>query len=88
MERTVDKETGNETYTFGELRVGQRFIVFPRDGDAPYSGYKAPYSKYRGTYYIFTKLEASPGTRGMNARSEHHGTFDDMLDTTPVLVVE
>ena len=47
----------NETLTFGELPIGQKFIVLPQPGDNNGHG------GLKGIHYIFKKMSNGTGTR-------------------------
>ena len=82
-----------ETLTFGELKVGQKFIVLPLPGD------NSGHGGFRGTHYIFTKTKQSidrvksarrygvlldlPGTA-----VDSRGIASNFPDLMPVIFVE
>lgn len=80
-----------EPLTFGELKIGQKFICFPLPGDNHGHG------GFRGANYIFTKThevvtEAAPGLlyeiphgRAMN---DHRQIPSDFLLSMFVILVE
>ena len=79
-----------ETLTFGELKVGQKFISLPSPGDNHGHG------GFKGAHYIFTKThqqitEAAPGLpygiptgRAINSK----GVSSDCPNSMHVILVE
>jgi len=65
--------------TFGELKIGERFISVPQPGDnSGHGGYKLP-------SYIFTKTEAVDGN---NSIRQKDGVRTHNQDSMPIIKVE
>ncbi len=71
--------------TFGELRIGEKFISLPFPGD------NYGYGGFRGTFFIFTKTEAklnAPYAFAYGKAADKFGTLADFPDSTFVIRVE
>jgi hypothetical protein len=80
-----------EPLTFGELKVGQKFVSFPLPGDNHGHG------GFRGAHFVFTKThddvaEAAPGMPyGIphgQAHKEGRGVLSDFPHSMLVILVE
>lgn len=83
----------NKKLTFGELKVGDRFIFFPSDGD------NSGHGGYLGTHNVFIKInpckeihingtvEYMSALEKVNAVSSEHGTLSQMPDEMEVIKV-
>lgn len=77
-------KTENEKLTFGELKVGDKFIAFPRPGDnAGHGGYKV-------THWIFQKVNVLKDNNAVRFNPPPTGVknFTSLPDSMEVIKVE
>lgn len=68
--------------TFGELKVGERYIVLPLPGDNKGHG------GFRGPYYLSEKIKPSSDNPHDNAIRVKDGTPYNSPDSMPVIKIE
>lgn len=69
----------SEYLTYGELEVGDRFIALPKPGD------DSGHGGFRGSHYIFMKIEGAEVNRAVRQKN---GVVSNMPDSMPIIKVE
>lgn len=79
-----EKTNEKDILTFGELKIGQKFIAMPSPGD------NAGHGGYRIAHYIFTKTRMSvKGYAIPHGRAiDNRGVSSDDPNEMPVILVE